>query len=169
MVYCMPLTSKITLHILQMIFKSQFLEFFSTNCFLNIGLSLRGRWGWYMMYSMWGTIMFCTIIHSPYMACWHHIHCTVILNFGMGFTRYKFPPHHFMLQLWQRLDNCLLGVVAHKAASLTTTSIAMSYGQSELNMVGLLSCSLCVPPLDFPIQQLLTHLDCYQFSAFPLS
>jgi hypothetical protein len=32
--------------------------------------------------------MFYTAIHSLYMAWWHRISCTVILNFEMGFTRY---------------------------------------------------------------------------------
>jgi hypothetical protein len=44
------------------------LEFFLMSCFLSRGLSLRGRRGWCMMCSMWGTVIFYTAIHSLYMA-----------------------------------------------------------------------------------------------------
>jgi hypothetical protein len=54
-------------------------------------------------------------------------------------------------------------------ASVTIRASARSCSQSESNVAGLLSCSLCVPLLDVAIQQLSTHLDRYQFSAFPLS
>jgi hypothetical protein len=51
------------------------------------------------MCSIWGTIIFYSPMRSLYMVQWHHILCTVILKFEIGFTRYKFPPHILMLQL----------------------------------------------------------------------
>jgi hypothetical protein len=48
-------------------------------------------------------------------------------------------------------------------AALDTTTVAMSCGQSESNVVDLLGCLLCVPLLDIIVQQLSTHLDWYQF------
>jgi hypothetical protein len=109
------------------------------------------------MCSKWGIIMFYTSIHSLYLAL-YALHRDSKVGDGIYKVQVSTTANH-------------VGAVT-KAGRLFTWGhgwATMSCGQSESNMAGLLSYSLCVPLLDIIVRQLLTHLDWYQFSAFPLS